>query len=65
LDFKFTSEQESLRQEVKAWLKKEIPSRWFELGVALWEENDEIWTIAREFERKLAAKGWLAPGYPS
>jgi len=65
LDFKFTVEQEALRQEVRAWLKKEIPARWFELGVALWEENDEIWAIARDFEHKLAAKGWLAPGYPS
>jgi alkylation response protein AidB-like acyl-CoA dehydrogenase len=65
LDFRFTQEQEALRQEVRDWLKKEIPARWIEMGVALWEDNDEIWTIARDFERKLAAKGWLAPGYPS
>ena len=65
MDFIFTQEQETLRQEVRDWLKKEIPARWIELGVALWEENDEIWAIARDFERKLAAKGWLAPGYPS
>ncbi|MBA7675046.1 Acyl-CoA dehydrogenase FadE26 [subsurface metagenome] len=65
MDFRFTHEQETLRQEVRDWLRREIPARWIELGVALWEDNDEIWTIARDFERKLAAKGWLAPGYPS
>jgi len=65
LDFTFTQEQEALRQEVRDWLRREIPARWIEMGVALWEENDEIWAIARDFERKLAAKGWLAPGYPS
>lgn len=65
MDFRFTQEQETLRQEVRDWLKKEIPARWVELGVALWEDNDEIWAIARDFERKLARKGWLAPGYPS
>ncbi|MCK5653823.1 MAG: acyl-CoA dehydrogenase family protein [Dehalococcoidia bacterium] len=65
MDFRFTQEQETLRQEVRDWLKKEIPARWIELGIALWEDNDEIWAIARDFERKLARKGWLAPGYPS
>ena len=65
MDFQFTPEQEALRQDVRDWLKKAIPPRWTELGVALWEEDDEIWAIARDFERKLAGKGWLAPGYPS
>jgi len=65
LDFKFTPEQEALRQEVRDWLRKAIPPRWTNMGVALWEEDDEIWAIARDFERKLAGKGWFAPGYPS
>ena len=65
MDFQFTPEQEALRQEVRDWLRKAIPSRWTDMGVALWEEDDEIWAIARDFERKLAGKGWFAPGYPS
>ena len=65
MDFRFTEEEEAFRQEVRDWLRKEIPARWFELGVALWEEDDETWAIARQFERKLAEKGWLAPAYPS
>lgn len=36
-----------------------------ELAVGMWEEDEEIWAIARDFERKMAEKGWLAPGYPS
>lgn len=65
MDFQFTPEQEALRQEVRDWLRKAIPPRWTDMGVALWEEDDEIWAIARDFERKLAGKGWFAPGYPS
>ena len=65
MDFRFSEKEEAFRQEVRDWLEKEIPARWIELGVAIWEEDDEIWAIARQFERKLAGKRWLAPAYPS
>jgi alkylation response protein AidB-like acyl-CoA dehydrogenase len=64
MDFKFTPEEEAFRQEVKDWLKKEIPSRWFEIPTGLWQETEESWSISRQFQKKLGAKGWLAPAYP-
>lgn len=64
MDFKFTPEEEAFRQEVKDWLKAEIPTRWFELCTGFWQETDESWKISRQFQQKLGAKGWLAPAYP-
>lgn len=64
MDFKFTAEEETFRQEVRDWLKANIPPRWFELGTGFWQETDESWKIAREFQKKLGVKGWLAPAYP-
>jgi len=64
MDFTFTPEEEAFRQEVRQWLKKEIPPRWIELDAGLWEETEESWALSREFQRKLGRKGWLAPAYP-
>ena len=64
MDFGFTEEEEAFREEVRQWLKKEIPPRWIELDAGLWEETEESWALSREFQRKLGQKGWLAPAYP-
>ena len=64
MDFRFTEEEEAFREEVRQWLKKEVPPRWLELDLVAWEETDESWAIAREFQRKLGQKGWLASAYP-
>lgn len=64
MDFRFSEEEEAFRQEVRQWLKKEIPPRWFELSPGVWEETEESWAISRQFHRKLGQKGWLAPAYP-
>jgi alkylation response protein AidB-like acyl-CoA dehydrogenase len=64
MDFKFTEEEEAFRREVRQWLKQEIPQRWIELDPGIWEETEESWALAREFQRKLGQKGWLAPAYP-
>ena len=64
MDFSFNDEEEAFRKEVRDWIKKETPKRWFELDPLLWEETDESWAISREFQKKLGQKGWLAPAYP-
>lgn len=64
MDFRFTEEEEAFRGEVRAWLKQEIPQRWIELDPGIWEETEESWALAREFQHKLGQKGWLAPAYP-
>jgi len=64
MDFRFTEDEEAFRREVRQWLKQEIPQRWVELDPGIWEETEESWALAREFQRKLGQKGWLAPAYP-
>ena len=64
MDFRFTEDEEAFRREVHQWLKHEIPQRWTELDPGIWEETEECWALAREFQRKLGQKGWLAPAYP-
>ena len=64
MDFKFSEDEEAFRREVRRWLEQEIPQRWIELDPGVWEETEESWGLAREFQRKLGQKGWLAPAYP-
>jgi len=61
MDYRFSQEDETFRQEVRAFLREEVPADWdhepFEL-------NDETWPFARAFTKKLASKGWVAPAWP-
>ncbi len=61
MDYRFTQEEESFRQEVRTFLRAEIPADW---DYDPFELRDETWEFARGFTRKLAAKGWVAPAWP-
>ncbi len=58
MDFRLSAEDEAFRQEVRAWLKENLPPDWEE---AVGEEG---WEFARHFARKLAQKGWVVPHWP-
>ena len=64
MDFRFSEDEEAFRQEVRQWLRDEIPERWIELDPGIWEETEESWALARGFQRRLGEKGWLAPAFP-
>jgi len=64
MDFRFTEDEKDFRMEVRNWIKKVVPERWYELDHGEWEETDESWAISREFHKKLGQKRWLAPAYP-
>jgi alkylation response protein AidB-like acyl-CoA dehydrogenase len=61
MDFRFTPEEEAFRQELRSWLRENVPPNWE--GVFL-EEDDEEWKLGRAFVKKLAEKRWVAPGWP-
>jgi len=67
LDFKFTAEDETFRQEVRAFIDKELPPDW---TGSPWvgepeKETEESWQFAREFTHKMQAeKGWLTMHWP-
>lgn len=66
MDFKFTPEQEALRQEFEEFFNKEeknAPPGW----AGGWEaryETDENWAYHRSVTKKLAQKGWLSLSWP-
>jgi alkylation response protein AidB-like acyl-CoA dehydrogenase len=62
MNFAFTKEEESLIQEVRVFLKKNVTSEFLEetrhLGPIYGGQ------VARKFMRAFAAKGWLVPHWP-
>ncbi|OGO53079.1 MAG: hypothetical protein A2148_05035 [Chloroflexi bacterium RBG_16_68_14] len=67
MDFRDTSEEAAFRQEVKEFLKKELPERF--RGIGLYGEGG-LGDMRARFEemrgwrKKLATKGWIAPAWP-
>ncbi len=61
MDYRFTPEEDAFRQEVRKFLRAELPDDW---DYDPFELHDENWEFAREFTRKLGAKKWLAPAWP-
>jgi len=66
MDFRFTPEEEAFRGEIRGFLRDELPADWASVGVAggLGEGGEERWEMLRDFQRKLARKGWLTLGWP-
>src|SRR3990172_3449623 len=61
MDYRFTPEEEAFRQEVRRFLRAELPPDW---DYDPFELPDEVWEFARAFTRKLAARKWIAPAWP-
>lgn len=68
MDFGFTAEQKSFRQEVRAFLDAELPPDW--VGYIAPTTGDYIdsgedgWQVFKEMARKLGDKGWLSLFWP-
>jgi alkylation response protein AidB-like acyl-CoA dehydrogenase len=62
MDFRFSPAEEQLRADVRAFLEEALPplDGRFELDVPGGDDLDE----AQAFNRKLAARGWIAPAWP-
>ena len=61
MEFRFTAEQESWRQQLKEFFKRELPESW-QGGEEVSGEDE--WRFVRQFQKKLAARGWLVPHWP-
>jgi len=61
MEFRFTAGQESWRQELREFFKHELPESW-QGGEEVSGEDE--WRFVRQFQKKLAARGWLVPHWP-
>ncbi len=59
MDFRFSQEQQQLRQEVRDFLEAEI-------GQGLWQPNCDAWITGYDpaFTKRVAAKGWIGLTWP-
>lgn len=66
MDFQLTSADEDLRSEVAAWLAANYPDGFGRAGQLTTSDipDDDTWAFVRDFAKKLASRGWLAPGWP-
>ncbi len=65
MDFRFTPEEEAFRAEVREFLKAELPPGWDEEFDTETEMGAEAQSeFAKQFNKKLAARNWLALPWP-
>ncbi|MDA0768902.1 MAG: hypothetical protein BZY79_02105 [SAR202 cluster bacterium Casp-Chloro-G4] len=60
MEFKFTPEEDNFRQELREFLKNELPDDW----AGGQDEEQENWGFTLEMRKKLAQKGWLTMAWP-
>ena len=60
MEFKFTPEEEDFREELRDFLKNELPDDW----TGGMSEEEEDWEFTLEMRKKLAEKGWLTMAWP-
>ncbi len=65
--FAFTEEEDNFRDEVRKFLKSELPNNWDGVAGNNLEEgaSDKEWDFALEMRKKLADKGWLTMAWPN
>ena len=62
MEFRFSPQEEALREEVRRFLHQELPADW-DID-PLEASSDEAWEFSRAFVKKLAKKGWIAFNWP-
>ncbi len=60
MDFAFTPEEERFRQELKEFLRRELPEWWRGMFV----HDDRVFPQTRRFCQELAERGWLTMAWP-
>ncbi|MEX1195704.1 MAG: acyl-CoA dehydrogenase [Dehalococcoidia bacterium] len=61
MDFRFTPQEEAFRQEIREWLKTNLPENWDGNRLSRDPENQNVYKV---FAQRLATKGWVAPHWP-
>jgi alkylation response protein AidB-like acyl-CoA dehydrogenase len=63
MDFSWSRDEEEFRQEIRDFLKAELPQGWNDTLV-LDKESEEYIELAKDFTQRVGTKGWLAAHWP-
>jgi alkylation response protein AidB-like acyl-CoA dehydrogenase len=63
MDLGYTAEEEVFRQEVRAWLDRNLPHEWGHGGVGGYREDADA-DIQRQWQQRLHEGGWLKLSWP-
>ncbi len=63
MEFRFSPQEDAFRQDVRAWLKENLPENWQEDRFTR-DRDEETWNVYRDFAARLAKKRWVAPHWP-
>ena len=63
-EFRYTAEQDSFRQEVRSWLDENVPAD-MKKPLDSAHTDRETFHWIKDFRKKLGAKGWLYPTWPT
>lgn len=66
MEFAFTEEEESFRQEIRSFLDAELPAGQIMPIVSLAEDlyRDDVWELHKVMARKMGERGWLSLSWP-
>ncbi|MFQ5860222.1 MAG: acyl-CoA dehydrogenase family protein [Dehalococcoidia bacterium] len=62
MEFRFAPEEEAFREELRAFLRQELPSDWN--GRAMDYSDDAEWELGLRLRRKMGERGWLSMHWP-
>jgi alkylation response protein AidB-like acyl-CoA dehydrogenase len=63
VDFRFTADEENLRQQVREFLRSELPADW-EVRNDREGDSDSDFAFSQQLSRRLADRGWLTLAWP-
>jgi alkylation response protein AidB-like acyl-CoA dehydrogenase len=63
MDFRFSASEEGFRQELRDFLRRELPAGW-RVQNDREEQTDAEFAFSQEFSRRLAQRGWLTMAWP-
>src|SRR2546426_4029036 len=65
MDFKLTPEQTSFRDEVRSWLKKNLPKDWSDrMRIGSDVPRPEVYDFLRTWQRKMYEAGFVGVTWP-
>jgi alkylation response protein AidB-like acyl-CoA dehydrogenase len=64
MDLSYTAEEEEFRTELRNWLEDNLPDGWLEGKRVIPEDNNELDTFLRGWQRKLSEGKWAGISWP-